>query len=112
MAQNTVVTVVCDEPHDQEREAAETVEFAYNGARYEIDLCEQGSEEFRGAMGKYAEHARRISNTKTVNAKPVARRRRRPETKDIREWANEQGLRVSNRGRIPEDVISKYEAAH
>ena len=39
MAQKTVVTVVCDLPHDGEIEGTETVSFAFDGTAYEIDVC-------------------------------------------------------------------------
>ena len=39
MAQKTVVTVVCDLPHDGEVEGTESVSFAFDGNAYEIDLC-------------------------------------------------------------------------
>ena len=33
-------------------------------------------------------------------------------TRAVRAWANENGLTVSDRGRIPADIIAAYEAAH
>ena len=38
MAQKTVVTVVCDLPHDGEIEGSETVSFAFDGTGYELSL--------------------------------------------------------------------------
>lgn len=31
---------------------------------------------------------------------------------DVRAWARDQGIQISNRGRIPADVLAKYNAAH
>jgi hypothetical protein len=30
----------------------------------------------------------------------------------VREWAKQQGIEVSERGRIPASVVSQYEEAH
>jgi len=30
----------------------------------------------------------------------------------VRAWARAQGLKVSDRGRIPAEVLGKYESAH
>lgn len=35
-----------------------------------------------------------------------------PQTKDVRAWARQHGIDVPDRGRIPGDVMEKYEAAH
>ena len=31
---------------------------------------------------------------------------------DVRYWARDQGIKVSDRGRIPADVLARYRAAH
>ena len=59
MAQKTVVTVVCDLPHDGEIEGSETVSFAFDGTGYEIDVCATHAKDLREKFGKYVEHARR-----------------------------------------------------
>ena len=61
MAQKTVVTVVCDLPHDGEVEGTETVSFAFDGTAYEIDVCSTHAKELRETFGQYTEHARRAS---------------------------------------------------
>ena len=62
MAQKTVVTVVCDLPHDGEVEGTETVSFAFDGTAYEIDVCATHAKELREKFGQYTEHARRASS--------------------------------------------------
>jgi hypothetical protein len=46
--------------------------------------------------------------------RPPARTPRpaRHDQSEVRTWAREQGLKVSDRGRIPADVLAKYESAH
>jgi hypothetical protein len=31
---------------------------------------------------------------------------------DVRAWARDQGIKISERGRIPAEVLAKYNAAH
>jgi hypothetical protein len=110
MAQKTVVTVVCDLPHHGEVEGTESVSFAFDGNAYEIDLCEPHSKELREKIGAFADHARR--------ATAGSRRRKgrtgpgRERSSEIREWARQRGHKVSERGRIPGNIIAEYEASH
>jgi hypothetical protein len=114
MAQKTVVTVVCDLPHDGEIEGNETVSFAFDGASYEIDVCSAHAKELQDRFGPYAEHGRRISGA----AAAIRRRGRsrsgpgRERSSEIRTWARLRGHKVSERGRIPASIIQEYEAAH
>jgi nucleoid-associated protein Lsr2 len=110
VAQKTVVTVVCDLPHDGEVEGSESVSFAFDGNAYEIDLCGPHSKELREKVGAFADHARRAS--------AAGRRRKarsgpgRERSSEIREWARQRGDNVSARGRIPGHIIAEYEASH
>jgi nucleoid-associated protein Lsr2 len=45
-----------------------------------------------------------------MTAKPV--RSGREETHAIREWARQNGHKVSERGRIPKSILEAYQAAH
>jgi hypothetical protein len=110
MVQKTVVTVVCDLPHDGEIEGNETVSFAVDGTAYEIDVCSAHAKELHDSFSGYIEHSRRVSG--------VARRRKarsgpgRERSSEIRQWARERGEKVSERGRIPASIIQEYEATH
>jgi hypothetical protein len=110
MAQKTVVTVVCDLPHDGEIEGNETVSFAFDGTAYEIDVCSAHAKELNDLFGGYTSHARRVS--------AATRRRKtrsgpgRERSSEIRAWARERGEKVSERGRIPASIIQEYEATH
>jgi Lsr2 len=113
MAQKTVVTVVCDLPHDGEVEGTETVSFAFDGTAYEIDVCAAHAKELREKFGQYTERARRASS-----AAAAGRRRRtrsgpgRERSSEIRAWAKQRGHKVSERGRIPAAIIAEYESSH
>src|SRR5580693_7337841 len=81
--------------------ADETVRFGVGGAQYEIDLSKKNARAFRKQLAPFVEHARR-----------AGRRQRRPRTSssrqrrsDSRAWAKEEGVAVSDRGRIPASVV-------
>ena len=91
-------------------EADETVEFGLDGTSYEIDLSLRNSQGLRNLLKPYIEKGRKVTNG--------ARRPRRSRTasddegsKKIRAWAKEQGLKVSERGRVPAEIVTRYEAA-
>src|SRR5512142_2470579 len=91
--------------------AVETVRFGYAGREYEIDLSEEHAAERDELLAPYIEHARGIDGGKPKRrARPAeGERRRRPEElRAIRQWAREQGLQVSDRGRISADIVAKY----
>jgi hypothetical protein len=108
MAQKVQTTVVDDIDGSP---AAETVTFGYQGHDYEIDLSESNATRLRSMMQGYANHARRASHRRIdgPGSRTAASRRR---TVAIREWARASGMQVSDRGRIPQEVIEAYRAAH
>ncbi len=99
-------------------EAEESVVFALDGVDYEIDLSAKNAAELRDSLGQFIEHARRTGGRK--QAGKVARQAPKQAAKDsgdreenraIREWAREQGYEVSDRGRIPSEVVDAYHQA-
>lgn len=90
--------------------AAETVRFALAGSEFEIDLSEKNARRFRQQITPFLEHARRAG--KIGRARPARRgAASRARTSKIRAWAREHGMTINDRGRIPSDVIERYEAA-
>lgn len=95
--------------------ADETVTFGLDGAAYEIDLSEKNAAKLRDALAPYVGSARRVSGRGGGGRGRGGRGRGTPPSSDtaaIRSWAKEQGLKVSERGRIPADIVEKYRAAH
>lgn len=93
--------------------AVETVRFGYAGRSYEIDLSEEHASQLDETLATYVEHARRVDGGKPRRGRRVEGERRSPqELRAIRQWAREQGLQVSERGRIAADIVAKYDAAH
>jgi hypothetical protein len=89
--------------------AAETVPFSFDGMGYEIDLNAKNARAFRKQPAPFVEHARKAGRGQRRQSGRTQSNRRR--SGDIRTWAKEQGIAVSDRGRIPASIVEQYEAA-
>jgi hypothetical protein len=89
--------------------ADETVRFGLDGVDYEIDLSKQNARAFRREFASFLVHARRAQGGRRRRPARGSPGRRR--TGDIRAWARNAGIEVSERGRIPASVVAQYEAA-
>jgi hypothetical protein len=101
------VTVTLEDDLDGGR-AAETVRFAFDSTEYEIDLSAKNASAFKKQLAPYIEHARRAGRGQSRRAGRTSASRQR--SGDIRAWAKDQGLAVSERGRIPASVVEQYQA--
>lgn len=111
MAKQTTVTLVDDLDGGP---ADEQIEFSLDGRSYEIDLSEANSAKLRDALAPFISAARRSTGrrgaaTAAAPSRPAADRAR---NQAIREWAQQQGMKISERGRIPSNVLDAYHAAH
>ena len=89
---------------------AETVGFSFNGQSYEIDLGEKNRAKLQKSLQPFMDAGRRASQRRAIRPTRVAAPR--IDRAAVRAWAVAQGLKVSERGRISAEVLSKYEAAH
>jgi hypothetical protein len=89
--------------------ADETVRFAFGGAEYEIDLSKKNAKAFRKQLAPFIEHARKAGRGQARRQSRASASRER--SGDIRAWAKEHGVAVSERGRIPASVLAQYRAA-
>jgi Lsr2 len=112
MVQRTVITLTCD-LGDTEHEAVQTVRVGLDNDEREIDVCDDHAATIRSDLEPYLTAGRWIRGAMSkAYREPVKRTQaRRAEMRDVRTWARANGLVVSNRGRIPADVIEKYEIA-
>ena len=92
-------------------EAEGTVRFGLDGAEYEIDLSSQHNEELRAALGTYVAHARKLGGTVRRAATRSGRKPSAVDTVAVRAWARENGYEIKDRGRVPADLVAKYQAA-
>ena len=105
----TVAVVVTDDLDGSSD--AESVTFTFDGVSYEIDLSEQNRAKLDAAVAPFIEAGRRVSRSRgrRGTSRPAGPNADRAA---VRAWAREQGLKVSERGRISADVIGQYEATH
>lgn len=112
MAKQTTVTLIDDLDGSP---ADEQVEFAVDGKSYEIDLSAANSAKLRDALAPFVSAARRAGGGRrssgggSAPSRPAADRE---QNQAIREWAQKQGMKISERGRIPSNVLEAYHAAH
>ena len=90
--------------------ADETVHFGVDGRAYEIDLNAKHADRFRRQLAPFLERARlaRSRGLRTTTRTAASRERSR----EIRAWAEHQGLSVTARGRLPASIIEQYRLAH
>ncbi|MGH3274928.1 MAG: histone-like nucleoid-structuring protein Lsr2, partial [Streptosporangiaceae bacterium] len=107
MAQRTQVVFLDDIDGSA---ATGTARFGLGGTEYEIDLSPAHAAELAAAMGPYIAAARKVASAKRPVRGGLPRVVRHDHS-DVRAWARDQGLKISDRGRIPGKVLAQYEAA-
>jgi hypothetical protein len=114
MAQRTVIRLV-DDLDDTEivDGAGETVDFALDGRQYEIDLTNKHADDLRAALDGYVRAARKVGSrqnrARATGAKGAAPVDYSPQA--VRAWAKANKIKVSPRGRIPQNVVDQFRAA-
>lgn len=88
-------------------EAVETLAFTVDGVAYEIDLSADNAARFRDSVSPWVGAARRVGGRRSTGRKAKV-----GSANDIRTWALGQGMHVSSRGRVSQEVREAYEAAH
>jgi hypothetical protein len=115
MARQVITTLIDDldgKPADR------TVEFGLDGTNYTIDLSESNAGKLRKALDPFINAGTRVGRGGSGRgaARPAAPAGRsagdRDQNRAIREWAVQNGHQVSERGRIPQNVIDQYRQAH
>src|ERR1022692_4676768 len=111
VAQKVSVTFACDYDSKEIPDGEHlTRAFSLDGRDYEIDLCEKHSQKFDEVVKRFADRARKVSTKMGRTKRRTTAHRRR--SAEIRAWAKHSDMEVSDRGRIPAQVITKYEANH
>lgn len=127
MAKKVIVTLLDDVDGSL---AAETLTFGLDGALFEIDLSEANAAQLREVLAPFAAAGRRARpnghSGKPGRPKPAVPAGHRPEVRSraprpagsreqdqaVRDWARKEGLPISDRGRIPDQVRVQFTAAH
>lgn len=110
MAQRVQVILVDDVSGG---DATETVEFGLDGVTYEIDLSDSNAAQLRDALAPWIGHARRAGGRRQTRRRGSGGGSNSgTDLSKVREWGRANGYKVSDRGRVPQEVQDAYKAAH
>ena len=114
MAQRTVVQLTDDLDGKAIAEGkGETVRFGVDGQEYEIDLSQRNAQALRDVIGRYVAAGRRVGGgSRGGRSRSSSTRTRDYDPKAVRAWAEAQGLEVSARGRVPADLVARFQEAN
>jgi hypothetical protein len=85
-----------------------TRRFSLGDVQYAIDLSDENYYELKDRLDPFIEHARVVATRKIRSRSKAVR----GQSADIRRWAKDHDLPVSDNGRLPGSVKEQYEAAH
>ena len=116
MAQKTIVTLV-DDLTGEVAENISTVEFTLDGRAYQLDLTDENSAKLHDVVSQYVNAGRKIGGRRRSSVRPGRAIKstgpgpgyNRETLKSIREWAKKNGYQVSDRGRLPGEVLQAWE---
>jgi hypothetical protein len=96
-------------------DAEETVKFSLDGVQYEIDLSKKNAGKLRDLFAPYVTAGSKVGRGGVVVGGRAARGRGgatadREQNKAIRAWAKKEGKEISDRGRIPQEIVDEYHA--
>lgn len=105
MAKTTIVRLTDDLDGS---DAASTVTFGWAGQSYEIDLSKKNASAFEKSIRPYVSAGRKAGGAR--GSRKSVRRSSAEDLSAIRAWARENGFSVSDRGRVPANVVEAYKA--
>lgn len=105
MARKTLVELIDDLDGSP---ADETVSFSVDGVQYEIDVNKKNAKKLRADIGKWTERGRRTGGRR-ARASSGGRSASRSDLAAVREWANANGYKVSDRGRVSQAILEAYD---
>ena len=111
MARQVITTLIDDLDG---KKADRTVEFSLDGINYTIDLSEANAGKLRKALDPYINAGTRLGRGGRIPARRSAPSRTassRDENRLIREWAQAEGMPVSDKGRIAGNIQEAYRRA-
>lgn len=93
-------------------EASETVEFGLDGVTYEVDLSDENAAKLRDDFAQWVGIARRAGGRRQTRRRGTSAGGNKEELAKIRQWARDNGYKVSDRGRVAQEIKDAYAAAH
>lgn len=112
MAKKTVEKFYSDLSGDEIDTPSPTVAFTFDGVGYEVDLTEAERQTFADSVAPYIAVGRRAAGRASSRSGSTSKRSSGVDAKAVRAWAQEEGLDVPARGRVPASVIEAYQSAH
>lgn len=88
---------------------ASTIRFSIGRSRYEIDLAESNTEKLYEVLSPFISKARKAAPAAGTSKRVDAQR---PNQTAVREWAKKKKIAVNDRGRVSNELVEKYIAAH
>lgn len=89
---------------------AGTVTFAFDGSHYEIDLSAKNKAKLQALLGPYVNAARRAGRSSTTK-KSSGGGYSSEHLQAVRDWGRRNGYTVSDKGRVPAEVMLAFEQA-
>lgn len=95
----------------------EPVKFSIDGVAYEIDLSESNQDKLRAALEPFRSKATRVGRVAgggaghrptIVSGSGARASGDKDRNRAIREWAESKGIKVSDRGRIRQEIVDQY----
>ena len=112
MARQVITTLIDDLDG---KKADSTIEFALDGTAYTIDLSNANAGKLRKALDPFITAGTRVGRVplrRPAGASVGRAAPSREENRAIREWAQRNGHQISERGRIPQNVIDAFKSSH
>ena len=92
-------------------EAEGTVEFAFDGEQYRIDLSAANKERLAKTLEEFIAKSERVKAGKGVTVRSQSAKRVRTDNAPVREWARANGYEISDRGRVSKTIQEAYAQA-
>jgi hypothetical protein len=110
VAQRVEIEITCDRVAPGHGGEVESLDMTLGGTEYQIDLCVKHRKPYSALLEMITADGRRVSTR--GRHQPAARKQpgRANRNAEVRAWAKEQGIDVSARGRIADEVVQKYDA--
>ncbi|MFS0886512.1 histone-like nucleoid-structuring protein Lsr2 [Aeromicrobium sp. 179-A 4D2 NHS] len=109
----TITEITDDFDGEPLPEGTQPFRLAYDGKEWDVYLSDKNADTLRKTLAEYTDNATRVYRTsrRTGGGSGPSARKGTEDLAAIREWARKNGLEVSERGRVAQDVKDAYYAA-
>ena len=110
MAQRVITQIIDDIDGSEVQDGAgRTVNFALDGVEYQIDLAQRNIDKLEKVFQPYIDAGRKVGGRRNRGSAKTSSGR---DVRAIRQWAQDNGYDVPARGRLPQNIVEEYDAAH